>query len=85
MKNFQLGEKVKNKQLKNFERDQVLKAFKRMGFVSDHEAGYVTVLRNSNFPFQRVVLPTTKTIHIELLKLYVQDLGFPIDQLIHFI
>lgn len=85
MKNFQLGEKVKKKQLKNFERDQVLKAFKRMGFVSDHEAGSVTVLRNSNFPFQRVVLPNTKIIHIELLKLYAQDLGFPIDQLTHFI
>jgi hypothetical protein len=85
MKNFQLGEKVENKRLKNFEREKVLKAFKRMGFVRDHEAGYVTVLRNSNFPFQRVVLPTSKTIHIELLKLYSRDLGFPVDQIINFI
>ena len=85
MKNFQLGEKVKNKRLKTFEREKVLKAFSRMGFVSDYEAKYVTVLRNSNFPFQRVAIPTTKTIHIELLKLYAQDLGFPINQLTHYI
>ena len=87
MKNSQLGDKTKIKQTAKttFERHQVIKAFGKMGFVSDYEARYVTVLRNSNFPFQRVVLPVTKTIHIELLQLYAQDLGFDINKLIYLI
>lgn len=85
MKNFQLGEKAKIKRStkKTFDREKLIKAFGRMGFAKDYEAKYVTVLRDSKFPFQRIVLPATNTIHIELLKLYAQDLRFDLNKLIY--
>lgn len=87
MKNSQLSEKLESNPSVSdtFEREKVIKAFKRMGFIIDYEARYVSVLRNSNFPFQRVVLPTINSINIELLKLHANDLGFPVDHLINLI
>ena len=65
-----------------FDREQVVRAFGKLGFMRDYEAKYVIVLRNSSFPFQRIVLPSQKTLHVELLTLYTQDLGIPLSRLI---
>lgn len=87
MKNSQLGEKIESQQSVSdtFEREKVIKAFKRMGFAVDYEARYVIVLRNCGFPFQRVVLPTIESINIELLELHANDLGLPMNHLINLI
>jgi hypothetical protein len=87
MKNSRLSEKIESQPSvsNTFEREKVIKAFKRIGFAVDYEARYVTVLRNSDFPFQRVILPTTESINIELLKLHASDLGLPINSLINLI
>jgi len=65
-----------------FDREKVALAFGKMGFNRDYEARFALVLRNSNFPFQRVVLPSQKTLHIELLRLYTQDLGISLPNFI---
>jgi hypothetical protein len=87
MKNFQLSEKLESKPSVSdtFEREKVIKAFRRMGFIVDYEARYVSVLRNSNFPFQRIVLPSIESIDVELLELHANDLGFPVSHLIDLI
>lgn len=84
MKNSPLGEKTEEEPfvLEWFDRKKVLKAFGEFGFLRDYEMRFAVVLRNSDFPFQRIVLPSQKTIHIELLKLYTQDLGIPLPRLI---
>lgn len=65
-----------------FDREKVIRAFGKLGLIRDYEAGFVLVLRNSHFPFQRLILPSHKTLHIELLKLYMQDLRIPLAHLI---
>ncbi|MFQ5584218.1 MAG: hypothetical protein ACE5GL_07270 [Calditrichia bacterium] len=57
-------------------------AFKKLGFLEDFITNRLTVLRNTSFPFRRIVLPNDDQIHIELLKLYANDLGINIDDLI---
>ena len=85
MKNSRLREKIEEEPvvLEWFEREKVVRAFRKMGFNRDYEGRIVGVLRNSNFPFQRIVLPYQKTLHIELLKLYTEDLGIPFPRLIN--
>jgi hypothetical protein len=68
-----------------FDREKVIRAFGKLGLIRDYEAGIALVLRNSRFPFQRLILPSHKTLHIELLKLYTQDLRIPLAQLIKLI
>lgn len=68
-----------------FDYEIIMKAFNRLGFMHDYETRAVTVLRNSNFPFQRIVVPSIKSIHIELLGLYARDLGISITELISLI
>jgi hypothetical protein len=84
MKNSRLNEEIEKESamMEWFDREKVVRAFAKMGFIRDYEARFVLVLRNSSFPFQRVVLPSQKTIHIELLKLYAQDLEFSFSNFI---
>lgn len=85
MKNFRLNEKSENEpvELEWFDREKVALAFGKMGFVRDYEARFALVLRNSNFPFQRIVLPSQKILHVELLKLYTLDLKISLANLIN--
>ncbi len=87
MKNSHLNEKLDNRPaiMDTIDREKVVKAFGKLGFMSDYESKYITILRNSQFPFKRITLPTTKSIHIELLKLYADDLGIPINHILHLI
>ncbi len=55
--------------------NRLLRAFKKMGFVEDYFNSDVVVLRNKKFPFERLVLPNYHDISIELVKLYLWDLG----------
>ncbi|MHA2123317.1 MAG: hypothetical protein ACW990_19130 [Promethearchaeota archaeon] len=53
-----------------------------MGFMEDFITNRLTVLRNTSFPFQRIVVPNDNKIHIELLKLYSKDMGISLHLLI---
>jgi hypothetical protein len=65
-----------------FDREKVIRAFGKLGLIRDYEAGLAIVLRNAHFPFRRLILPSHKTLHVELLKLYAQDLRIPLEHLI---
>lgn len=85
MKNSHLSEKLENRPelMETIDREKVMKALGKLGFISDYESKYVTILRNSRFPFKRIALPTINSIHIELLKLYAADLGIPVNHLLN--
>lgn len=85
MKNSHLNEKLEDRPevMETLERANVIKAFGKLGFISDYESKYVTIFRNSQFPFKRIALPAIKSIHIELLKLYASDLSIPINHILN--
>ena len=84
MKNFPSNENVEKEPdvVEWFDREKVIKALAQLGLIRDYETKLAIVLRNSGFPFQRVVLPSYKKLHIELLKLYAQDLRIPFPRFI---
>lgn len=84
MKNSLLNNQMENEPvvMEWFEREKVISAFNRMRFKPDYKARFVIILRNSDFPFQRIALPTQKSIHIELLKLYAKDLDISLPKLV---
>jgi hypothetical protein len=84
MKNPQLNNVLKNHLVVNefYPLQNVLGAFKKMGFMEDFITNRLTVLRNTSFPFQRIVVPNDNKIHIELLKLYSKDMGISLHLLI---
>ncbi len=55
--------------------NRLIRAFKKMGFVEDYFNSDVVVLRKTRFPFERVVIPNIHDISVELIKLYLKDLG----------
>jgi len=57
-------------------RHHILNVFKELHYIPDVYGKEVTILRNTQFPFHRVALPTDDLISIELLKKYAEDLGF---------
>ncbi len=57
-----------------FSRQSVIKAFQRLGYLDDFNSVHITVLRNTTFPFQRITVPNTPNISIELLRCYAEDL-----------
>lgn len=65
-------------------RKHVLLILRNHGFITDVEGRDLTVLRNRNFPFQRLSLPKDESISVELLKLYAEDSGIPIKQFLNF-
>lgn len=79
--------KAKNKAVRmdTFDHEIIVRAFNKLGFLQDYETRLVMVLRNSNFPFQRIVIPSVRTIHIELLKLYAEDIGISVVELVNLI
>lgn len=84
MKNPQLSSALKKQIVVNeyYSLEKVLTVFKKMGFMEDFITNRLTVLRNTSFPFQRIVIPNDNNIHIELLKLYSKDLGISLDLLL---
>lgn len=84
MKNSLLNDKVEKEPvvMEWFDREKVARALAKLRFRRDYEAKYALVFRNSDFPFQRIVLPSQKSIHIELLKLYAQDLEISLNKFI---
>ncbi len=55
--------------------NRLLRAFRKMGFVEDYLNSDVVVLRRTQFPFERLVIPNQHDISVELVKLYLNDLG----------
>jgi len=55
--------------------NRLVRAFKKMGYVEDYFNSDVVVLRNKKFPFQRLVIPNHHDISMELVKLYLRDIG----------
>ncbi len=65
---------------RHFSYNQIIRAFKELGFVPDVESQWVTVLREINFPFKRVVLPRENQISIELLSFLLKDINIPLHK-----
>jgi len=85
MKNFHLSKKIEDRPelMEQEDRETVIKSLRNLGFLSDYETKHVTVLRNTRFPFQRIVIPSAKYLHVELLKLYANDLEISVRYLIN--
>ncbi|RMF56710.1 MAG: hypothetical protein D6748_12900 [Calditrichaeota bacterium] len=62
-------------------RERVLRAFRDLGYAEDYKSPYVTVLRNLDFPFQRVTIPNHSVLSSELIKLYAHDLRLDFQKL----
>lgn len=60
-------------------RTRLVRAFRKLGFVEDFHTKDVTVLRQMNFPFDRLVIPNDREISVELVKLYLKDLTIDWD------
>jgi len=65
-----------------FSYSKILQAFKELGYVPDVESKWVTVLREVNFPFHRLVIPKDNKISVELLSFLAKDVGIPLNKLL---
>lgn len=85
MKNFHLSEKIENRPelMEQVDRETVMKSLQNLGFLKDYETRHVTVLRNTRFPFQRIVIPSAEYLHMELLKLYANDFEISVQYLVN--
>lgn|GEM_PF-4015985 len=70
------------RKLVKFNRERVMRAFRELGYAEDFISNSVTVLRNLEFPFQRITLPNNAVISSELLKLYAADLKIDFNSLL---
>jgi len=60
--------------MEKIRRDYVVKTFQQLGFSEDLRELYITVLRETEFPFRRLTLPNNPDISTELLSIYLDDL-----------
>jgi len=63
--------------LRTFSYVDLVNVLKKWGFKQDIETFELVVMRNSNFPFQRIVIPRSPKICIELIQTYARDLKIP--------
>lgn len=60
-------------------REYVIRTFRQFNFSVDLHELYITVLRETEFPFRRVTLPNQPTISTELIRRYLADLNINAD------
>ncbi|MGH1365501.1 MAG: hypothetical protein ACRBF0_18200 [Calditrichia bacterium] len=51
-----------------------MRTIQNLGFLEDLKTPQVTVMRNTNFPFERLTLPNEDFLSPELVRLYAVDL-----------
>jgi len=51
-----------------------LRATQMLGFLEDLKTQHITVLRNTNFPFDRITIPNVDFFSPELVRLYALDI-----------
>lgn len=51
-----------------------LRAIQMLGFLEDLKTQHITVLRNTNFPFDRITIPNVDFFSPELVRLYAHDI-----------
>lgn len=56
-------------------REYVISTFRQFNFSVDLRELYITVLRETDFPFRRITLPNNPTISTELIRRYLEDLN----------
>ncbi len=60
--------------MQKIHRDYIIKTFRQLGFSEDLRELYITVLRETDFPFRRITLPNNSDISTELIRIYLEDL-----------
>ncbi len=58
-----------------FPRHKVMQVFMEAGFAEDFKNKSVTILRNTNFPFQRVVMPNREYVSWALIQYLLADVN----------
>jgi len=66
--------------MEKIRRDYVIKTFQQLGFSEDLRELYITVLRETEFPFRRLTLPNNSDISTQLLNIYLTDLRIQAHQ-----
>jgi predicted RNA binding protein YcfA (HicA-like mRNA interferase family) len=59
---------------------EIAKALSRIGYVTDHQTGSHTILRQSRYPFRRITVPNHKEIAKGTLRAIIRQAGLETEE-----